>query len=166
MRWVGRTMVLMLRGARPLMATSPSTQVMCRQSLQGYSTISLPPDISFDELKDKMANKEVTVIDVRMPKELREDGMIPESKNLALPWLGPAILQPETDFASQLGFNKPGLDEPIVVSCLAGVRARTAQLALMAAGYANVRVYVGSFEDWIQQGGKVDFLPPKEKQED
>lgn len=42
-----------------------------------------PSDICFDELKDKVATKEVTVIDVRMPKELREDGMIPDSKNLA-----------------------------------------------------------------------------------
>lgn len=155
-----------LRAARPLTAPSPCTQVVCRQALRGYSAISLPPDICFDELKDKVAAKEVTVIDVRMPKELREDGMIPDSKNLALPWLGPAILQPETDFASQLGFNKPALDEPIVVTCLAGVRARTAQLALMAVGYSNVRVYVGSFEDWLEQGGKVDFLPPKEKKED
>lgn len=154
-----------LRAARPLTPTSPCTQVVCRQALRGYSTISLPPDICFDELKDKVATKEVTVIDVRMPKELREDGMIPDSKNLALPWLGPAILQPETDFASQLGFNKPALNEPIVVTCLAGVRARTAQLALMAAGYSNVRVYVGSFEDWLEQGGKVDFLPPKEEKE-
>ena len=44
---------------------------------------SYASDICFDELKDKVATKEVTVLDVRMPKELREDGMIPESKNLA-----------------------------------------------------------------------------------
>lgn len=54
--------------------------------------------------------------------------------------LGPQILLPDEEFAVQLGFEKPSLDEPIVVSCLAGIRARTAQLALMAVGYNNVRL--------------------------
>lgn len=53
--------------------------------------------------------------------------------------LGLAILQPDDKFTAKRGFSKPALDHPLVVSCLAGVRARTAQLALLGAGYTNVR---------------------------
>lgn len=52
---------------------------------------------------------------------------------------GLAILEPDEDFAAKQGFSKPPLDEPVVVSCLLGIRARTAQLALIGAGYTNVR---------------------------
>lgn len=54
--------------------------------------------------------------------------------------LGQAILKPDKDFVEERGFSKPFPDEPLVVSCLAGVRARTAQLALIGAGYSNVRL--------------------------
>lgn len=53
--------------------------------------------------------------------------------------LGLAILQPDEDFVEVRGFNKPALDDPLVVTCMAGVRARTAQLALLGAGYTDVR---------------------------
>lgn len=53
--------------------------------------------------------------------------------------LGLAILEPDDNFAAVRGFSKPALHQPLVVSCLGGVRARTAQLALMGAGYTNVR---------------------------
>lgn len=39
-------------------------------------------DIAFEELTQKLADKQVTLIDVRLPKELFEIGMIPEAKNL------------------------------------------------------------------------------------
>lgn len=42
----------------------------------------LTPDIAFEELTQKLAAKQVNLIDVRLPFELVEDGMIPESKNL------------------------------------------------------------------------------------
>ena len=40
-------------------------------------------DIAYEELKQKLVDKHVTLIDVRMPGEHRRDGMIPNSKNLA-----------------------------------------------------------------------------------
>ncbi|XP_071526698.1 rhodanese domain-containing protein CG4456-like [Panulirus ornatus] len=127
-------------------------------SASRYSTVSvtLPPDIDFEELKQKLEDNKVTLIDVRVPRELHKVGRIPKSKNIILQTLGPQILLPDEEFAVQLGFEKPSLDEPIVVSCLAGIRARTAQLAMMAYGYNNVRVYAGSFEDWVQKGGPVE----------
>nr|XP_053640826.1 uncharacterized protein LOC128694660 isoform X3 [Cherax quadricarinatus] len=88
--------------------------------------------------------------------------------NVTLPpvqMLGVKLLLPEEEFASQLGFDKPKLAEPIVVSCLGGIRARTAQLAMMGVGYKNVRVYVGSYEDWLEKGGPVEY-PQSETQEE
>ncbi|XP_064115170.1 rhodanese domain-containing protein CG4456-like [Macrobrachium nipponense] len=117
-------------------------------------------DIDYSELQRKLDSDEITLIDVRLPKERSEEGMIPKSKNIVLEALGPIILFPDEKFAKRFGFKKPALDDPIVVSCLGGVRARTAQLALMGVGYNNVRVYVGSFEDWITKGGPVVYPEP------
>ncbi|XP_068228698.1 rhodanese domain-containing protein CG4456-like [Palaemon carinicauda] len=119
--------------------------------------ISLPPDIDFFELQKKLEADEITLIDVRLPKERLEEGMIPKSKNIVLEALGPIIMFPEEKFARRFGFKKPALDDPLVVSCLGGVRGRTAQLAMMGVGYKNVRLYVGSFEDWVEKGGPVVY---------
>nr|XP_045595476.1 rhodanese domain-containing protein CG4456-like [Procambarus clarkii] len=137
----------------------------CQTSRYLTSTVTLPPDIEFQELKNKLEEDRVTLIDVRTPSELVTDGKIPKSKNLVLQMLGVKILIPEEDFAKQLGFSKPKLDEPVVVSCLGGIRARTAQLAMMGVGYTNVRVYVGSYEDWIEKGGPVEYPEPETQEE-
>lgn len=128
---------------------------------RGFSAnISLPPDIDYSELQRKLDSDEITLIDVRLPKERSEEGMIPKSKNIVLEALGPIILFPDEKFTKRFGFKKPALDDPIVVSCLGGIRARTAQLAMMGVGYNNVRVYVGSFEDWVAKGGPVVYPEP------
>ncbi|XP_066954435.1 rhodanese domain-containing protein CG4456-like isoform X2 [Macrobrachium rosenbergii] len=114
-------------------------------------------DIEFEELKQRVERNDITVIDVRTPKELTQIGMIPNSKNIKVQSFGPDILLPDDKFAEKFGFKKPALDEPIAVICLAGIRARTAQLAMMAVGYSNVRVYVGSMEDWLEKKGPVVF---------
>lgn len=54
-------------------------------------------------------------------------------------YLGPYFLLNDEEFAAQLGFEKPALEDPIVITCKLGIRARTAQLAMMAVGYTNVR---------------------------
>lgn len=59
--------------------------------------------------------------------------------SLSVQPLGPYILLSDEEFLEKTGFEKPKKDDPIVVTCLAGIRARTAQMALMAAGYTNVR---------------------------
>lgn len=51
--------------------------------------IIFPSDIAFEELQQKLNERQVNLIDVRMPGELRKEGMIPHSKNIArvLHWL-------------------------------------------------------------------------------
>ncbi|XP_068228701.1 rhodanese domain-containing protein CG4456-like [Palaemon carinicauda] len=124
------------------------------------TSFTLLPDIEFEELKQRVENDDITVIDVRTPKELAQIGMIPNSKNIKVQSFGPDILLPDNEFAEKFGFKKPALDEPIAVICLAGIRARTAQFAMMAVGYSNVRVYVGSMEDWLEKEGPVVFSQP------
>ncbi|XP_037801792.1 rhodanese domain-containing protein CG4456-like isoform X1 [Penaeus monodon] len=110
------------------------------QSSYRFSSLpSLPKDIDFVELKKELDKEGVTLIDVRLPKELYESGMIPKSKNIVLQALGVGILLPDEDFSDKFGFEKPDVDDPIVVMCLGGIRARTAQLAMIGAGYKNVR---------------------------
>ncbi|KAK3879961.1 hypothetical protein Pcinc_015523 [Petrolisthes cinctipes] len=123
---------------------------------------SFLPDVDFKELTEMLETKSITLLDVRLPLELKEMGMIPQSKNLILQPLGPYILLSDEKFLERTGFEKPRKDDPIVVTCLAGVRARTAQMALMAAGYTDVRRYKGSFEDWLEKGGPVVYPEMKE----
>lgn len=125
------------------------------------TSIVLPPDIEFSELNKKIETDEITLIDVRSPQELTDDGMIPTSKHIELRYLGPDILISEDEFVEKYGFKKPPLEEPLIITCLLGLRARTAQLAMMAVGYKDVRVYAGSFKDWLKQGGRVVYPEPE-----
>ncbi|KAK7084829.1 Thiosulfate sulfurtransferase/rhodanese-like domain-containing protein 3 [Halocaridina rubra] len=133
----------------------------------GYSTssFSLPQDIGFEELKKKLDGNEITLIDVRAPSEHSKIGKIPNSKNIILEQVGTRILMPDDEFAEKCGFKKPHFDDPLAVNCFTGVRARTAQLAIMAVGYKNVRLYKGSFKDWKEQGGPVEYPPEPESVE-
>lgn len=40
------------------------------------------PDVDFKELTKMLETKSITLLDVRVPSELRNVGMIPQSKNL------------------------------------------------------------------------------------
>ena len=53
--------------------------------------------------------------------------------------LGVTMLLPTEDFAVRMGVPKPAASAPVVTMCMAGIRAKTAQLALMGMGYNNVR---------------------------
>ena len=69
-----------------------------------------------------------------------------------------ALSLPDDDFSSRFGFQKPSAntDVPIVVSCLKGGRAEMANVAFQDLGFNNIRVYRGSFLDWVAKGGPVE----------
>lgn len=53
--------------------------------------------------------------------------------------LGKKLHLPDDEFQENVGISKPETDAPMAVMCRRGNRAQTAQLALMGAGYTNVR---------------------------
>ncbi|KAF2350071.1 Rhodanese-like domain [Trinorchestia longiramus] len=122
---------------------------------------SLLTDIGFTELRNRLDKEDITLIDVRSPNELEEAGAVPGAINIPLPMLGLTILLPKEDFDVRMGVVKPGADAAIATMCKSGVRARTAQLALIGAGFTNVRRYHGSFEDWKKRGGTI--IKPNEE---
>jgi len=108
-----------------------------------------------------MNDKDVFIVDVRMPEELVQFGMIPNSVHMHLYTLGHRLVASPERFQAAVGRHKPAKGATVVTVCAAGIRARTAQLAFLAAGYTDVRRYKGSMDDWLQQGGPV--VPPAPK---
>lgn len=54
-----------------------------------------------------------------------------------------------------LGYKRPPPDVPVVMYCKAGVRARSAAGLAVHAGFRNVGVYKGSWNDWAARQGPV-----------
>lgn len=49
----------------------------------------------------------------------------------------------------QANFSSIGMDKEIIVYCGSGVTASPNYIALKEAGYKDVKIYIGSFSDWI-----------------
>lgn len=113
--------------------------------------------ISIQELKEKLGAPNVTVIDSREPKRylgLEEPidkvaGHIPGAENyfwkevldLNGRWKTPDTLQER--------FADVHSNDEVIVYCGSGVTACPNVLALVEAGYSKVRLYAGSWSDWI-----------------
>ena len=61
----------------------------------------------------------------------------------------------DTEFQKKYEFNKPSKDDKFVVSCKSGYRAGKAGEYLLNLGYQRIRVYRGSFNDWVANGGEL-----------
>ena len=59
------------------------------------------------------------------------------------------------DFKEQYGLDKPLKSVNIVVLCYSGVRASKAAKHLKKLGYSQIKVYLGSFSDWVVRGGTI-----------
>lgn len=73
-----------------------------------------------------------------------------------VPELGTALALPDADFESKYGYAKPAPDGMVVVHCKSGMRAQSGASAFKSAGYSNVQVYRGSWNDWVANGGPID----------
>ncbi len=110
-----------------------------------------------DEVKEKLDNKSAVLIDSRgrdrylgkteplYPKA----GHIPGAKN----YFWKNVLDEDGNWKNdtdlQANFSSLSKDDEIIVSCGSGVSACPNVLALKKAGYKNVKLYPGSFSDWI-----------------
>jgi thiosulfate/3-mercaptopyruvate sulfurtransferase len=115
--------------------------------------------IEMSELRDKVLSKDsnVILIDSREPKRYlgleepidKKAGRIPGAVNYFWKeslsedgyWKNAADLE--------VRFSSIPKDKEIIVYCGSGVTACPNYLSLMEAGFQNVRLYVGSWSDWI-----------------
>ncbi|MCD5325545.1 MULTISPECIES: MBL fold metallo-hydrolase [Pontibacillus] len=90
-----------------------------------------------DQLKDKIANGEVNLIDVRNEGEWNA-GHIPQAKHIMLGYLQERIDEVPTD-------------KPVVLQCQSGGRSAMATSILQANGIKNVTNMAGGFGAWSKE---------------
>lgn len=94
--------------------------------------------VSPTELADMLATQEVTMVDVREPAEHRLAAI---AEAISVPF--DAVLAGQTDDIPR--------HRPVVVYCQFGVRSRRAGIALLQAGWRDVRHLTGGLDAWISQ---------------
>jgi len=116
--------------------------------------------ISEHELRNKLGAPGVTLIDSREPERYRGEsepvdavaGRIPGAVNRY--WKdaldGRGIYKPAEE--QEKRFAGIGRDDEVIVYSGSGVTACVNVLALRMAGFANVRLYLGGWSDWISYG--------------
>jgi len=127
-------------------------------SAKGYGNMAENPAniVQFDFLKEKLLLNGITLIDVREPSELKDDGKIPNSINIPLGQVPEAFNMSDAAFKAKYGVSKPDFTSDFVLSCRSGKRATGAFEKLRALGYKNISVYSGSFLDWLEKGGPIE----------
>ena len=123
----------------------------------------LQPDmlVSMQEVRERLGNSRTLLIDSREPRRYRGEeepidrkaGHIPGARNLF--WkdslngdgLWKSAEEQKERFAAA-GLDPEG-EQEIIVYCGSGVTACPNVLALEQAGYRNVKLYAGSWSDWI-----------------
>jgi thiosulfate/3-mercaptopyruvate sulfurtransferase len=134
--------------------------------LEPVRETSLEPQLdaipSRDELKQRLQDDELTILDVRRPEEYTgkqgsacdpRQGHIPGARNLEVSQLfaGPGLPQPAERVRELVGLPEGA---EVVAYCHSGSRSAVATLALRAAGY-RARNYAGSWHEWSRH----DDLP-------
>ncbi len=116
-----------------------------------------PPGIGKEEILARLTDPRLTVVDVRSREEYdgrtrraAREGHIPGA--VLLSWDGnldaAGRLRPARDIRSRAAEGQVHPDGEIAVYCQGGVRAAHTAWALELAGFAQVRIYDGSWADW------------------
>ncbi|MEN1968486.1 sulfurtransferase [Lentibacillus sp. N15] len=113
--------------------------------------------VQMTEVKEKVNNGSAVLLDSRAKDRYlgkteplyAKAGHIPEAKNYFWKDVLAENGQWKTIESLQSHFAAFGKQEEIIVSCGSGVSACPNVLALKMAGYENVKLYPGSFSDWI-----------------
>ena len=102
------------------------------------------PEVSVDELKEKLArNDNLALIDVRDGEEVSQ-GSIPS-----------AIHVSRGTLEFQIGNQVPNRDQEIILYCAAGFRSLLAAQSLEKMGYRSLFSLEGGFRQWMEEGYKV-----------
>ncbi|KOO50742.1 sulfurtransferase [Priestia koreensis] len=119
--------------------------------------------VDMEQLKNKLLTEDVLVIDSREEKRYKgleepidaKAGHIPGAQNKF--WKG--ILKSEQRWASaeelRAHFSDIDRTKEIIVYCGSGVTACPNIVALLEAGFTNVKLYPGSWSDWITYEGNL-----------
>ncbi|MBP7478155.1 MAG: rhodanese-like domain-containing protein [Chitinophagales bacterium] len=108
-----------------------------------------PVEVSIDTVdyaavQELIQNKKVVILDVRTPEEYRE-GHIPHALNID--FQSPSF---ETEI---LNLNR---EHHYLVYCRSGKRALNASKTLQSNGFASIKIYPGSWNDWVQHSDVVE----------
>ncbi|WP_160721241.1 sulfurtransferase [Bacillus sp. USDA818B3_A] len=111
---------------------------------------------TYEEVKEAVASQNKILIDSREAKRYlgleepidKKAGRIPGAINK--PWMEGLRRGNYLQIPEQIQrFSDLNTNQPIIVYCGSGVTAVPNYLALKEAGFKNVKLYVGSFSDWI-----------------
>ena len=117
--------------------------------------VEFPRIVTFDALKESLNLGTTLLIDVRNRSELNSPGQIPKSVCVPLhEILNGAFELLDKDFKERYSFDKPHLNDVFVLTCRSGRRILVAEKYLQGLGYENIRIYPGSYKDWVAHGGK------------
>lgn len=99
------------------------------------------------QVKSEIDKSNVTIIDIREPEEIRQNGVIPGSINAPR-----GMLEFYAD--SSLPYHKPEFkkDSRIILQCASGGRSALAVVTLKQMGYTNVAHLDGGFKAWKEAG--------------
>jgi len=145
-----------------------SGEVNCYQGVYspgGEDDLLFPEDVSFPALKLLLEQKRITLIDVRNSTELETVGEIPGSVNVPLHEIPEAFQLSPDQFLEKYKFQLPQTTaKNIVLTCRSGRRILIAQKRLKPLGYNHLRLYRGSFKEWVAKGGQVHFSKKNNQQ--
>ncbi|KAI8971248.1 Rhodanese-like domain-containing protein [Pilobolus umbonatus] len=129
-------------------ATRPSL-LKCHYNTQSKDTFEV---VDFNDIQSiiKQNGEGYHLIDVREAQEVA-GGVIPTARHVPLSQFDKAWLLSDNEFKNQYGFDKPQKGESIILYCLGGVRSTKAANYLSTLGYDNLKNYIGSWADYVQQ---------------
>ncbi|CAH0605573.1 unnamed protein product [Chrysodeixis includens] len=92
--------------------------------------------VDFEYVKRATSNASTLIIDVREPDEVKEHGKIPNSVNIPLANVSPALgLMTEKEFQETYKVPKPAKDNELIFHCMIGKRSAKAQQNALDLGY-------------------------------
>lgn len=122
------------------------------------------PEVTFEQVQDvlKHHGEKGSVIDVREPQELIDDGRVKGFINIPLKDVKVAFVMNPKDFKQRYHVEKPDQTKDVIFSCRSGRRALIAAEKLEELDtYHKIKVYTGSFQDWFLHNGEFTQGPEK-----
>ena len=119
--------------------------------------VEFPRFINFQALQESLQRNSILLIDVRNRTELNQVGQIPGSVCLPLHEVNLGFELNDADFLARYGFLRPHPDKSsnVVLTCRSGRRVLVADQILKQKGYLHLRIYSGSFKDWVKNQGEI-----------